>query len=215
MQNPHVLSRQIAVFILPNEVKNTGNRTGICGKQRERGSNMRQTNIVVQNGDFTLTQEAAGVLAGVTVQTMINWHKQEDAPPRNGDGTYSAKDFGKWLVEHRGSKKRGPKPKDRQEGEETFAEAERRLKLAQAIKVERENEVAAGNLIPIDVLEPQWQLILTRVRSRLLKMPTVLAPVVLGNTDAHAIQLIIRNAVVDALTELVDDWRTGSDDEGE
>lgn len=179
---------------------------------------MRQSNIVVQNGDFTLTQEAAGVLAGVTVQTMINWHKQEDAPPRNGDGSYSAKDFGKWLVEHRGSKKRGPKPKSRDEGDESgesFAEAERRLKLAQAIKVERENEVTAGNLIPIDVLEPQWQLILTRVRSRLLKMPTVLAPAVLGNTDAHAIQSIIKDAVTDALTELSEDWRDGKDDEGE
>lgn len=176
---------------------------------------MPAAKIAIIGGDYDINQEAAAILAGVTVQSLILWDKQDNPPPRNPDGTYSARNYGKWLTEYRGLKKRGPKPKDRPEdgSNESFSEAERRLKLAQAIKVERENEVAAGNLIEIDKLEAQWQLILTRVRSRLLKMPTSLAPTVLGNTDAHAIQSIIKDAVHDALTELSEDWRDGDGDD--
>ena len=89
----------------------------------------------------------------------------------------------------------------------TFAAAERRLKLAQAIKVERENDIALGNLIEIDKLEPIWQRILSRVRGSLLKLPTAVAPLVVGDMDAHSIQLKIKDAVHDALTNLSEDWR--------
>ena len=172
--------------------------------------------IMVVGGDFDMMQDAAAVLAGVTVQTMIAWDKQENPPPRNSDGSYSAKQFGEWLVNYRGLKKRGPKPKresDAGDDGESFVEAERRLKLAQAIKVERENDVAAGRLVSMDVIEPLWQRILVRVRGRLLKLPTATAPIVLGDGDVHSIQAKLKDAVHDALSELADDWRDGDDDD--
>ncbi len=166
--------------------------------------------IEITSGDFRLTQEAAAVLADVTIQTMINWDKLPDGPPRNPDRSYSARAFGKWLVEVKAHRKSGPKTVKRDEpgGDGiTFAEAERRLKLAQATKVERENDIALGNLIEIDKLEPIWQRILSRVRGSLLKLPTAIAPIVLGDTDAHSIQLKIKDAVHDALNNLSEDWR--------
>lgn len=173
--------------------------------------------IEITGGDFKLTQEAAAVLAGVTIQTMINWDKLPDGPPRNPDKSYSAREFGKWLVEVKAHRKSGPRPtkrpKEDEDDDTSFAAAERRLKLAQALKAERENEVAAGNLIELDKLEPIWQRILSRVRGALLKLPTALAPVVLGDTDAHSIQLKIKDAVHDALTNLSEDWRDGDDED--
>jgi phage terminase Nu1 subunit (DNA packaging protein) len=174
--------------------------------------------IPISNGDFKLTQDAAAILAGVTVQTLINWDKLNDGPPRNADRSYSARDLGKWLVEVKAHRKSGPKSvKSREDPDDntSFSAAERRLKLAQAIKIERENEIAAGNLIEIDKLEPIWQRILSRVRGALLKIPTALTPVVLGDTDAHSIQSKIKDAVHDALTNLSEDWRDEESDDVE
>lgn len=175
---------------------------------------MSPVKILVSGGNFDIHQDAAAVLAGVSIPTMVNWAKQENPPPQNSDGSYPARQFGEWLVNYRGLKKRGPKPKDRggdEDSGETFTEAERRLKLAQAIKAERQNEIDAGNLMEIEQIETLWQRILMRVRSRLLKIPTTVAPLVLGDTDAHSIQLKLKEAVHDALTELVDDWRDGDE----
>ncbi|MDK3074098.1 hypothetical protein QO034_13330 [Sedimentitalea sp. JM2-8] len=158
-------------------------------------------------GDFLLTQEAAGVLANVSVQTMKKWEKQDNPPPRNADGTYSAKHFGIWLSTHRGNKQSGSKPKA---GAADRNQAEARLKEAQAIKAERENEVAEGLLVPIEETVEGWQEILMRVRSRLLKMPTALAPLVAGDPELHSIQAKIKDAVYDALNELSENG--GSDD---
>ncbi len=174
---------------------------------------MSPVKILVSGGDFDMHQDAAAVLAGVTIQTMINWAKQENPPPQNLDGSYSARAFGEWLATHRGLKKRGPKARNRDGLEEnSFTEAERRLKLAQAIKAERQNEVDAKRLLDVEVIEALWQRIVMRVRSRLLKIPTTVAPLVLGDMDAHSIQLKVKDAVHDTLTELVADWRDGEDE---
>jgi phage terminase Nu1 subunit (DNA packaging protein) len=151
----------------------------------------------------------------VTVQTLVNWDKQENPPPRNSDNSYPARAYGEWLATHRGQKKRGPKAQERPEGDDSFVEAERRLKLAQAIKAERQNEIDAGKLLDVGVIETTWQRILMRVKSRLLKIPTTVAPIVLGDTDAHSIQLKLKDAVHDALSELVDDWRDGEETDDE
>ena len=55
---------------------------------------MSPVKILVIAGDFDIMQDAAAVLAGVTVQTMVNWDKHENPPPRNADSSYSAKAFG-------------------------------------------------------------------------------------------------------------------------
>lgn len=169
---------------------------------------MKRLRFDITDGDFLLSQDAAAVLGNVTVQTLMKWGKQENPPPRNDDGTYSAKEFGAWLSAHRGQKKAGA-PGHIGAGDRNQAEA--RLKEAQAIKAERDNEIAEGKLIYIEDAESAWQDILMRVRSRLLKIPTSLAALLVGKTEIHEIQDMLKEGVHDALSELSEDWR----DEGE
>lgn len=160
--------------------------------------------IEVIGGDFLLTQEAAGVLANVSVQTMKKWEKQDNPPPRNADGSYSAKEFGPWLSTHRGHRKAGAPG---HVGRGNRDEAEIRLKEAQASKVERENSVAEGLLINAQDADTAWQNILMRVRGRLLKIPTGLATLLVGDNDVHSVQSKLKDAVYEALSELSEDWK--------
>lgn len=164
----------------------------------------RKTTSRIENGDFTLTQNEAAVLAGVSVQTLINWKKKPNPPPTNPDATHSAREFGKWLQERKQTAK--PAQVDPGNGESRSA-VETRLKLAQAIKAERENDVEAGKLIEIEGAVAAWQDILGRVRSRLLRIPYALAPLMASDSDPHSVQAKLKDAVADALSELSDDWR--------
>ena len=170
----------------------------------------RPATVVIRDGDFVLTQDAVCILVGCSKPTLNKWHKEEHPPPRNTDGSYSALDIGKWMREKQ-PLKRGPgRPKERDD--ETgvgMNEAERRLKVAQAIKIERQNDVEMGLLLPVEEVERTWQTILMRVRQRFLKMPSVLAPIVLGDPDASSIEEKIKGVVHDALTEASEDWRDG------
>lgn len=161
-------------------------------------------------GDFALTQEAAGVLAGVSVQTLKKWEKQDNPPPRMSDGTYSAKLFGVWLSTSRGDKKAGAPAHT---GSANKNDAEARLKEAQAIRAERENDVAEGLLVPSDMVETGWQDILMRVRSRLLRIPTAMATSLVGDMDINSIQDKLKDGVHEALSELSENWKDGIDDE--
>jgi len=166
--------------------------------------------IVISNGDWEMSQEAAAILAGVTVQTLNNWSRQENPPPQNPNGGYSAKAYGAWLTNERGKKRGVGRPPAEPKSDGRGA-AEARLTLAKAIKAERDNEIQEGLLIPIDEVETTWQSILMRVKSAMTKIPSVLAPVVLGDTDLFSIEGKLKDAVNDALSEASEDWRDGID----
>jgi hypothetical protein len=88
------------------------------------------------------------------------------------------------------------------------------VKTAQAEKIERENMVAQGLLIPADQIESAWSEILRRVRLRLLKLPSSIVMVVVGDANPHSVQAKIEAGVRDALSELSDNWRnSGADDD--
>lgn len=160
--------------------------------------------IVVEGGNFVLTQQMAAILAGVTAQTLILWRKQENPPPEVKGG-YPAKEFGAWLCLHRAHK--ASKSPTKNEPVSSLREAESRLKLAQAIKAERQNEIDAGELLVASDVESAWQNILSRVRSRMLGVPSKVAPLVVSKTDPFEIRTIIETHVRDALQEASDDWR--------
>lgn len=154
------------------------------------------------------------MLGNCSVQTLNNWSKQDNAPPRNADGTYSARDYGMWLANYRGTKRRG-RPSERMQpvaAGNDKNEAETRLKNAQAEAAERKNAVEKGLLIETETVETVWQGILMKVRSRLLQMPTSLAPILVGQDEMATVKEHLQTAVNDALSELADDWR---DDEGD
>lgn len=89
----------------------------------------------------------------------------------------------------------------------TKNDVEIRLKIAQAEKVEMENEVRAGTLVVADDVVSAWRTILSRVRTRLLKLPTTCAPLVHDDPDMLSIQAKLKEAVNDALDEASEDWR--------
>jgi len=78
-----------------------------------------------------------------------------------------------------------------------------RLKKARADKVEMENAVARRELIPADEVVETWVDFVTACRSRLLAIPTGLAPHLVGR-DKSEISAAVKAAVVEALEELKD-----------
>jgi terminase small subunit / prophage DNA-packing protein len=76
-----------------------------------------------------------------------------------------------------------------------------------ADKTALENEVRRGELIETDVVEAAWTDILARVRARMLRLPSAVAPLVLGEDDQIVIQETIEDMVRDALSEMSADWR--------
>ena len=64
-----------------------------------------------------------------------------------------------------------------------------------------------GELIVASDVMHAWQTILVRVKTRLLKLPTTLAPLIIGDPDLYSVQTKLKEGVADALSEASVDWR--------
>ena len=76
-----------------------------------------------------------------------------------------------------------------------------RLAAAQAEKVERQNAVEAGEFIRVAEFHLMVTAAFTRVRSKLLALPSKLAPMVAAKTPAEA-QAMLKSEIYRALNEL-------------
>ena len=76
------------------------------------------------------------------------------------------------------------------------------LTKAQAEKVERENDIARGKLITVAEFRLMVTSAFARVRSKLLELPSKLAPLVVAAKTAAEAQGILRGVIDDALNEL-------------
>jgi hypothetical protein len=189
----------------------------------------------MENGKVLLNQLSATAVCGITEATMINWRKLTDRgvpPPFRDDGWVEARALGEWVRNHQITRRGkagygypfappGWAPISSEpdggglDGPSDKSAVDARLKTAQAMKIERENQVAEGLLVPADQVEQVWISILAKVRTRLLKIPSSLAMVVTGDADPHSVQVKLEDAVRDALTELSEDWREGQKTEEE
>lgn len=188
-----------------------------------------ETLMVRRNGVLVMSQHAAAEFLGVSVATLIRWCKEPDAPTRTTDGWYPAKELGRWSRTVQVTKPTGnggkaapvyayapegwgPKPKALPPvpgvaiAEDKNA-AETRLKVAQADKIEMDLAVSRGELIVASDVMSAWQTILVRVKTRLLKLPTTLAPLIIGDPDLYSVQNKLKEGVADALSEASVDWR--------
>ena len=77
-----------------------------------------------------------------------------------------------------------------------------RLARAQAIKVETENRMNDGELIPADVIEAKWTEMVAAMRAKLLALPTRIASVAMGASSLREVEDHARTEVFAALTEL-------------
>lgn len=134
-------------------------------------------------------------------------------PPRQDNKKFRSDDLGKWLRERvaremRVTIERDP---DALDGPQELARKNKEL----ADKTALENEVRRGELVEAEEVLGKWVRILMKVRTRILSMPTSLAPILAAEDDQASIQDTLEEAVREALSELSEDWQNYEDEDGE
>lgn len=186
------------------------------------------------DGKLYISADTAAVMCGTTVVTLQNWRRQENPPPFNDSiKGYPLAELGVWLRTEMILKKGkggaypwlpdmsrapnraampvfGSKP-----GRVDKHDAEIRLKTLQADKVEMELKQTAGELIPVEEVTHALTNMIMRVKTRLLRIPTAIAPLVVGLSDVYGVQKRLEDGVREALEELSEDWRDGQDNQSE
>ena len=76
-------------------------------------------------------------------------------------------------------------------------------------KLQAETELAElvlekerGNVIPVNLVERQWQNLVVNCKSKLLSIPTKLAPILANETDINYIKNIIEQTINESMIEL-------------
>jgi hypothetical protein len=186
------------------------------------------------DGKLYVTPDTAAVICGTTKVTLINWRGQENPPPFNDQiKAYPLAELGVWvrteLIFKKGKGGSYPMLPDlsRIPGRAIMPtgrvkparidknDAEIRLKTLQADKVEMELKQTAGELIPVEDVTHALSNMVMRVKTRLLRIPTAIAPLVVGLTDVYGVQKRLEDGVREALDELSEDWRDGQTEENE
>jgi hypothetical protein len=138
--------------------------------------------------DFSqLSGVAIAQLMGVDVRTVTRWCGQ--GAPRNDDGSFDAPAVVQWRISRAAAK-----------GE---TDQRQRLAAAQAERVERENLIAAGELIRTQDAIAAWQTILLDARTAFLNLGHRLAPL-LANVSAGTACKIVDDRVREILTDLAE-----------
>lgn len=176
-------------------------------------------------GIWYIGQEAAAEVCGVSDNTFRKWLGQPEPPPWNGRLAMAPlAELGDWI----GRKKlfktgRGggfPYMPDlsRLQGQslvpgldpgtgaadvkiDKLAEEARLTKL-RADKVALEIAEQEARLVDADMVRDGWVKLVTQVKTRLMKLPTSLAPLVTGETDPFKVQKTLDAGVREALEGL-------------
>lgn len=180
------------------------------------------------NGTYYVNTEAAAQLCGVSKTTVIAWRKQPNAPTYDNDlKMYPLPELGDWM---RGEQiyKRGkggaftwkpdmsrfpssaqllPSPVTILPGMEKpevnhDEDAETRVKRLRGDKLQMEIQERAGELVDADEMLIVLSSMISRVKTRILSLPTALAATVTGNTDRVQVQSMIEEKIHATLEEL-------------
>lgn len=152
--------------------------------------------------EHVLTPQQLAWLAGVSPARISQMKKEAFPPPANDDGQFPIVAAGAWLREFAVRRVRGDVKGDpKLDANMQLA----RKNAALADKTELENAQRRGELIEADSVKAEWETILMRVRTKLLQIPSMAAPVVSIETDPVEIQKIIDDHIRDALSELAND----------
>jgi phage terminase Nu1 subunit (DNA packaging protein) len=98
-------------------------------------------------------------------------------------------------------------------GELNLSEERARLAKEQADAKEMENAVERGDLVYIEDVAKQIENQLTKVRTRLLSVPTKVAPEAHACASVREVQNVIEQAITEALNELVGYSQDAASDE--
>ena len=87
-------------------------------------------------------------------------------------------------------------------GKKTLESERTRLATSQAEKMEMEVEVMKGNLLPADEYQEKLETMISAFKSRMLGLPIKAAATVVTLTDEREAEVVIRDYVYEALSEL-------------
>lgn len=88
-------------------------------------------------------------------------------------------------------------------GELNLTDERARLSKEQADAKEMENAIERGELVYIEDVAKRFEEGLSKVRAKLLSIPTKIAPEAAAAENAKEVQRLIENAIIEALNELV------------
>jgi len=166
---------------------------------------------VDNNHVLFLSGPQAAVFVGVSYRGLQQLLMEDDPPPRTEDKKYRTDQLGEWVrrravKKHLGSRRNAPLGPDSADLDETkflnpIQERARKDKEL-ADKTALENAVKRGELIEAAQVGAKWVEMLTRVKSRLLRIPFAAAPLLFGVDDQVKVQIILDDQIRDALSEL-------------
>jgi hypothetical protein len=145
----------------------------------------------------TINQKQAAALLGITDRRLRQIGKEDNPPVRDAEGQYPCAEFGAWM---RADWRRGVGFTD--DGTAYDFDAERaRLTHHEANIKAMDEERKRGDLIPADEVKQAWGDMVAAARSKLLAIPSRLAPVCAMKPPAE-IEAEARKLVHEALNEL-------------
>ena len=192
----------------------------------------KKEQIALIRGSYFINTESAAQLCGVAKSTLIAWRKQPNAPPYDTKlKMYSLIELGEWIRTEQ-IYKRGkggtfpwqpdmsrypasaqPTPIQTQAPvtilpgmtapEPIYDEdQDTRVKRLRGDKLEMEIQQKAGELVNADEVLIALSSMISRVKTRILSLPTSLAATVTGKTDRVEVQTMIEEKIHATLEEL-------------
>lgn len=159
-----------------------------------------------------LTKYQAACLIGLSYGRLTQLLNEPDPPPRQADGTFRSDELGQWIYRRgvksvTGTGKPGPRPKSFDEIEETvtlFNPIQERARKDKELadKTALENQLRRGELVEAATVRKTWVDTMLLVKSRLLRLPFSIAPLIVGQEDQWKVQVILDDQIRDALSEL-------------
>lgn len=197
-------------------------------------ANHQKEQVVCIDGSYYLNAESVAQICGCAKTTLFGWRKQPNAPPYNEDlKMYPAKELGEWirseLVYRKGRGGAYPwtppiqdhphytPPINRKSStpvtilpgmkqpDEYREDQDERVKRLRGDKLEMEIQQKAGELVNADEVLIVLSSMISRVKTRILSLPTILANTVVSMTDPVEAQLFIEERVHATLDELSSD----------
>jgi len=128
---------------------------------------------------------------------MINRHVKDHGMPRISRGEYDLVKCVHWYIDYLNER-----IKEASRGTESEAQGRQRLIIATADLRELELSVACAELIEIDVAAELWQKIAVTFRTKMMLIPTKLAPQIINCKDPNEAQLMLETEIQEALLDL-------------
>ena len=158
--------------------------------------------MVENNHILMLTGPQAAVFLGITYRRFQQYLAENDPPPAVSEGRdrkWPSHTLGEWT---RKRVLRDLVGEESEDGSLNPVQERARKDKELADKTALENRVRREELIEVSKIEAAWVEIVTRVKSKMLRVPWSASGLVLGIDDQVSIQIILEDQIRDALTEL-------------